>query len=165
MGKLIPVLAVLAGLVIGAAAAQFLAPEDPGEATEGQTAEKTEPDAEKSGAKPSDARSHEFIKMQKQFVVPLLDGPRTTGLATVSLSLETDPGLSELYYAREPKLRDAFLQVLFEHANTGGFEGAFTRPGKMRPLRQALLEVAQDVISPDQVHAVLILDIARQDVF
>ncbi|MDP5220022.1 flagellar basal body-associated FliL family protein [Ruegeria sp. 2205SS24-7] len=106
---------------------------------------------------------HEFLKMSKQFVVPLLDGEHLAGLANLALSLEVAPGTSEPFYAREPKLRDAFLQVLFDHANTGGFDGAFTMSGKLDPLRQALLDAAQHELGPDVVHAVLIVDIARQD--
>ena len=43
----------------------------------------------------------------------------------------------------EPKLRDVFLQVLFDHANMGGFRGAFTRSDVLEPLRTALREAAQ----------------------
>ncbi|MCL6286029.1 flagellar basal body-associated FliL family protein, partial [Ruegeria sp. 2012CJ41-6] len=128
----------------------------------------SEQDAPKKKKKPKSkdgtkSGGHEFLKMSKQFVVPLLDGEHLAGLANLALSLEVEPGTSEPFYAREPKLRDAFLQVLFDHANTGGFDGAFTMSGKLDPLRQALLDAAQYELGDDAVHAVLIVDIARQD--
>jgi hypothetical protein len=72
-------------------------------------------------------------------------------------------GQKEQTFAVEPKLRDAFLQVLFDHANTGGFDGVFTATNVMRSLRAALLDAAGTAV-PDLVRDVLILDIQRQDV-
>jgi hypothetical protein len=80
-----------------------------------------------------------------------------------ALSLEAKTGAREAIYAREPKLRDAFLQVLFDHANTGGFKGAFTDSGTMNNLRNALTEIAQKTIG-DEINDVLVIDIVRQDV-
>ena len=67
-----------------------------------------------------------------------------------------------MVYEREPKLRDAFLRVMFDHANAGGFDGAFTNSNQMDVLRRALREVAQKTIGPT-ASDVLILDIVRQD--
>jgi predicted Zn-dependent protease with MMP-like domain len=55
------------------------------------------------------------------------------------------------------------LQVLFYHANIGGFECAFTSGERMDILRSALLDAAHGVLG-DQVNDVLITEIARQDV-
>ncbi len=60
-------------------------------------------------------------------------------------------------------MRDSFLQVLFDHANAGGFDGAFTEAGAMDQLRGALREVAQRDLGEELVKDVLILEIARQD--
>lgn len=65
-------------------------------------------------------------------------------------------------FEREPKLRDAFLQAMFLHAQSGGFDGAFIAPGPMADLRGALRMAARDVIGP-AVHDVLVTEIARQD--
>lgn len=87
---------------------------------------------------------------------------RISGLVVMSLSLEVGPGGQDLVFAREPKLRDVFLQVLFDHANAGGFDGAFTDANRLDPLRAALREVAVNVLG-GVVSDVLIVDIARQD--
>ena len=71
-------------------------------------------------------------------------------------------GQKEAVYAKEPKIRDSFLQVLFDHANIGGFDGAFTNANNLDVLRGALREIAQKDVG-EQVIDVLIAEIARQD--
>jgi hypothetical protein len=104
----------------------------------------------------------DYVKLSNQFVVPVVEGGRVAAMVILSLTLEVPPGASEGIYAREPKLRDAFLQVLFDHANAGGFRGAFTDGANLILLRRALLEVGQKV-SDGVVKDVLIADIVRQD--
>ncbi|WP_321367248.1 flagellar basal body-associated FliL family protein [uncultured Celeribacter sp.] len=107
--------------------------------------------------------AYEYVKLNNQFVIPDLEGGRVVAMVVLSLSLEAKTGTREAIYAREPKLRDAFLQVLFDHANTGGFKGAFTDSSTMNALRHALLEVAQKTLGAD-IHDVLVIDIVRQDI-
>ena len=95
--------------------------------------------------------------------MPLIQGDKVTAMVVLSLSLETKPGLSDTVFTYEPKLRDVFLRVLFDHANAGGFRGAFTQSGTLDLLRQGLREAAQKEMG-DDIFDVLIVDIARQDV-
>jgi len=104
----------------------------------------------------------EFVRLSSQFIVPVVRGGRVASLVVLSLSLETGLGMSEVVFAREPKLRDAFLQVLFDYANAGGFDGNFTEARQIRALRQGLWEAARPVLGPS-LYDVLITDIARQD--
>lgn len=108
------------------------------------------------------AAGPEYVKLNNQFIVPIVEGGAVSALVILSLSLEVKAGSSQDTYAREPKLRDGFLEVLFAHANTGGFSGAFTETGNIDTLRQALLEVAQKTMG-ERVTDVLITDIVRQD--
>ena len=153
MGKLLPILLALLGLGIGLGAGAMLrpAPEPPAEA---------EAVAEHAKAEP--ANPPDYVKLNNQFVVPLVEGGRVASMVVLSLSLEVTAGHTADIYAREPKLRDAFLQVLFDHANTGGFRGSFTDGSNLILLRQALKEKAVSVAG-DMVTDVLITDIARQD--
>jgi hypothetical protein len=100
--------------------------------------------------------------MSNQFVVPVLKEGRISALVVLSLSLETAAGMRETVFAREPKLRDAFLQVLFDHANAGAFDGNFTASGRIDTLRRSLSEAARPILGAG-VYDVLITDIARQD--
>ena len=104
----------------------------------------------------------EFVKLNNQFVVPIIKDGTTDALVVLSISLEVMPGKTELVYQREPKLRDALLRVLFDHANLGGFNENFTENGTMLSLRTHLLESAQRVLGK-AVSDVLIIDIVRQD--
>lgn len=110
----------------------------------------------------SDAPEHDYVKMNNQFIVPVVQKGRVSALVILSLSLEVKPGLGERIYAIEPKLRDALLQVMFDHANSGGFAGSFTDAANLVLLRRALLEAAMRVAG-DGVSDVLIVDIVRQD--
>ena len=83
-------------------------------------------------------------------------------MVILAISLEVAHGSADPVYAREPKLRDAFLQVLFDHANAGGFSGDFTDSSNLTFLRKALLETAQSILG-DSVSDILISDLARQD--
>lgn len=112
-------------------------------------------------AKASNPKS-EYVKLNNQFVVPVIESEDISALMVLSLSLETAPGMREQVYAREPKLRDAFLRALFDHANIGGFQGVFTKPETLDPLRTALREIAQNELG-EEILDVLIVDIARQD--
>ena len=165
--KLLPILLALVGLGAGVGGGLMLRPDPEIVAIDpcGDTEAATLPDAEHGGddEAPPENTAFEYVKLNNQFVIPDLDGGRVTAMIVLSLNLEATTGSREAIYAREPKLRDAFLQVLFDHANTGGFKGAFTDSSTMNALRRALVEVAQKTIGP-QINDVLVIDIVRQDI-
>ena len=109
------------------------------------------------------AETRDYAKLKHQFVIPVVEEGRVSALVVMSLSIEVETGQTQAVYSQEPKLRDGFLQVLFDHANTGGFSGSFTSTTNMRSLRDGLRENAQRVVG-DVVHDVLIVEIVRQDV-
>jgi len=113
-------------------------------------------------ASPGERGEHEYVKLNNQFVVPVVARDMVTALVVMSLSVEIEPGRAENVYRHEPKLRDSFLQVLFDHANMGGFKGEFTNANNMDVLRAALTDVARATLG-NLVKGVLITDIARQD--
>lgn len=171
MRKLIPVILALVGLLGGGAAGYFLRPPPPepeaAGAAEGSAASAHGAPAAEAGhgdaaAAEEGHATSEYVKLNNQFVVPVIDKGKVTSLVVLSLSLEVTVGSTEKVYAAEPKIRDALLQVLFDHANAGGFEGSFTDTAKMEDLRRALLEAVQSVLG-DIVSGVLISDIVRQD--
>ena len=109
------------------------------------------------------AGTSEYVKLNNQFVVPVVAKDRVDSLVVLSLSLEVEQGQSDLIYGSEPKLRDVFLQVLFDHANMGGFAGAFTNSNNMDVLRVSLTEAAHGVLGA-KIKGVLVTDIGRQDI-
>jgi len=162
MAKLFPLILAALGLAIGAGAGYALKP-----ATDNNTPTKatdTHDSASVSAptAEPVAPDNVEYVKLNNQFVVPVMEQDRVTALVVLSLSLEVTLGERETVYQVEPKLRDAFLQVMFDHANAGGFKGVFTKSTNMSALRMALLETAQKILGP-KVSDVLIIDMVRQD--
>ncbi|MFV2002568.1 MAG: flagellar basal body-associated FliL family protein, partial [Paracoccaceae bacterium] len=117
---------------------------------------------EKPAAEP-DLSSLEYVKLNNQFIIPVVNDGQVVSLVVMSLNLEVAAGGRELVYQREPKLRDVFLQVLFDHANAGGFDGAFTSGSNMTQLRDALRESAKKTLG-ETLTDVLIVDVVRQDV-
>ncbi len=165
MGKILPIILALVGLGagVGAGLAMRPAPEpvDPAQTAESPPAGEATP-SEPAPSDPQAAAAPDYVKLNNQFVVPVIQDGSVAALVVLALSLELASGGPELVYQREPKLRDAFLQVLFDHANTGGFDGNFTSGRNMQLLRSALLEAAQKVLGTS-VTDVLIVDVVRQD--
>lgn len=151
--KLIPILLALIGLGAGLGVGLFLRPPPQNPAEAEKAAEAV---AEEEVLPP------EYVKLNNQFVVPVLEGGQVASMVVMSLSLEVVQGNTETVYSREPKIRDAFLQVLFDHANTGGFRGSFTDGSNLVLLRRALNEKAVGILG-EIVTDVLITEIARQD--
>ena len=104
----------------------------------------------------------EYSKLNNQFVIPVVKDGVVAALVVMAISLEVLPDSGSAVLANEPKLRDGFLQVMFDHANLGGFSGNFTEGTNMQALRNELRRVAQQ-ISGDNVTDVLITDMVRQD--
>lgn len=164
MRLILPVFLALLGLAGGAGAGYFLRPPpvdettinpcgDIGEAAAGPVSKSAD-----AGAK----AGRDYVKLNNQFVIPVVEDEAVSALVVLSISLEVTAGGQELIYQREPKIRDSFLQVLFDHANSGGFDGAFTNGRNMTILRDALRESAVTTLGP-VVTDVLIIDIVRQD--
>lgn len=178
---IIPVFLLLAGVSAGGAAGLLLAPEKAGatdrEGSTGQHRREDRPDeagppdlqtpgpteTKRSLSGDGEGGTSEYFRISKPFIIPVVQGQKVAGLVTMSLSIEASDGLGDSFFSREPKLRDTLLQVMFDHANTGGFDGAFTLPSNLDPLRNALTEAAQQVLGREQVREVLILEIGRQD--
>lgn len=167
MKKLLPILLALLGTGIGVGAGFFLMPPPAEEHAEGGAIECVPPAEHAEAETPAEGEdappaTREYVKLNNQFVIPIMGDDRVNALVVAALSVEVTTGSTEMVYSREPKLRDVFLQVLFDYANVGGFEGNFTNGTRMQELRRSLLEAAKPVLG-DAVSDVLITEIARQD--
>lgn len=179
MGKIFPLILGLVGLGAGIGAGYMLKPDAaPAEPAAEYGAEKgAEPAAGPKGGKDSAPTKDgygaagegkgkgefAYLQLDQQFIVPLVQGGKVRSLVLIKLSLEVASGRDEEVFARQPRLEDAILTVLFDHANAGGFDGAFTASGNMAALRGGLREVARKTVG-EVVNDVLITGIVRQDV-
>lgn len=176
MKKLLPLVLLLIGVGAGVGAGVFLRPvpdvetarvSEKGEpAKEDQSEDRTDEhktDEKEESAHDDETGGSEYVKLSNQFVVPIVSNEKVSALVVLALSVEVPSGETDTVYLREPKLRDSFLQVLFDHANVGGFEGNFTDAVMLDRLRTALREVAQKDLGKDIGRDVLIIEIARQD--
>jgi len=165
---LIPIVLLGLGAGAGVLAARIFATEPAATAAAPDSRPDTEahagaPPAEGQGAEAAETDSDvEYVRLNNQFIVPIVRHGMVRSLVVIALSIEVPPDAAEAVYAREPRLRDDFLQVMFAHANMGGFDGSFTRAAALAPLRDALREAARGILG-DLARDVLIVDIVRQD--
>lgn len=174
MKKLIPVFLVILGIGAGVGSGLAMRPDKvaqsldtsrdcaPGDGSEVVLQDVFDRDDDLYKSEES-RKNMEYIKLSNQFTVPILNDDSVEAMIVMSLSLELKAGQSEMVYLREPKLRDVLLQVMFDHANMGGFRGTYTDSGKLETLRRGFLDVAQGVVG-EVVTEVLITDIVRQRV-
>ncbi len=170
MRILLPVILLLVGIGGGVAAGKILAGGEASASEGGQDAAIGDDDADASGTgddaeygNASDPSGlYEYVRLNNQFIVPVIRQGSVRSLVVLSLTVEVQNGENAVVYEREPRLRDAFLRVMFSHANVGGFDGSFTTVDAMAPLRSGLREAARQILG-DIVNDVLIVDIVRQD--
>ncbi|UWQ99202.1 flagellar basal body-associated protein FliL [Rhodobacteraceae bacterium S2214] len=164
---LIPLVCLILGVGGGVGAGIFLLPDPEPEpepaiaSTDESTDSVEEPAVESPAAVSLEVSGVEYIDLTNQFIVPLLIDGKVSAIVVLAIGLEVAEGTMQEVMLGEPKLRAAFLQTLFNHANNGGFDGNFTAFSTMQTLRRELLLVAQS-ISGSRVSDVLILDVVRQ---
>ncbi|MEM6386071.1 MAG: flagellar basal body-associated FliL family protein [Pseudomonadota bacterium] len=160
MAKLLPILLMLMGGAIGAGAGVFLKPEEQSPCTPEEECDKANTEDHVT-TEESDEEPY-YLAMKSQFVIPVIRDELVQSLVVLSLTLESKLEYSETIFARQPKIRDVFLQVLFDHSHIGGFNGSFTESSRMTALRIALLEAVQSIVG-NIVTDVIITDIVRQE--
>lgn len=151
MARILPILLMILGLAGGVGAGFMLRPPPP-EPVEG---EDTPP---QTVADPVASALYEF---EGQFLIPLVEDGRVASLIVVELALKVDEDQRDIVAAKGPLLRDRLLQIMFDHANVGGFDGVFTSNNAMALLRRALREGASQVLDDVVLHEVLITNILR----
>lgn len=169
MKKLIPIIMLLVGSGAGVGAGIFLRPAPveeevvSDEMTEDHIEEKVDGKAMEKDEDHMSSQGMEYVRLPNQFVVPLVAKDRISAMVVMSLSIEVVSGYGEDVFEKEPKLRDGFLRVLFDHASIGGFDGAFINNENLDVVRRKLRDVAKKVMGSDIASDVLIFEVARQD--
>ena len=167
MKKLLPIVLLLVGSGAGVGAGIFLRPE-PVAVDVSQTGEEDyEPQVEEVDSSDdregNPTKGREYLKLSNQFVVPIVQEDRIASMVVMTLSVEVPEGQGQAIYDIEPKIRDEFLRVLFDHAAIGGFDGAFLNNGNLDVIRRSLRNVAYKTFGKEVISDVLIFEIARQD--
>lgn len=158
---LIPLIMALVGLGGGFFAGNAMKPHPPAEPpAEGDSHAEAMPVAPEPAYAVSGTT--EYVKLDRQFVVPVVNDQKVEALMVISMAVEIDADGVDNVFEQEPKLRDEFLRVLFMHAQSGGFSGVFTEPRVMDDLRAALAATARSVLGP-HARSVLLTNVIRQD--
>ena len=104
----------------------------------------------------------DYVKLGRQIIIPIVKGGKTEALILFDLALDVPSTMIERVHAAKPRLRDAFLRVLFAMSYTGAFSSTYTDERIVEELRQKLRAAARRLLG-DEVAEVLILDIMRQE--
>lgn len=167
MKMLVPIVMLLVGAGAGVGAGIYLRPAEVASEqapAEGENAhENAGHETPTEHAADTSALDKEYVKLSNQFVVPIVRDQRVASMVVMTLSIEVAAGQGQIIYDKEPKLRDAFLSVLFDHAAIGGFDGQFTTTNNLDIIRRNLRQTARTAIGEDIIFDVLIFEIARQD--
>ncbi|WP_368345198.1 flagellar basal body-associated protein FliL [Pelagovum sp. HNIBRBA483] len=158
---LLPLILLIAGIGAGGTAAKVLGSKQETDTSESAAQCEAESEVVKQAELPNES-AKAFARLSNQFVVPVVEDGHVKSMVVLSLSAEVEEAKRDAVYEYEPKLRDRFLQDLFNHANAGGFDGTFTDAATLKGLRDILLSTAQSVFGP-AISDILIIDISRQD--
>jgi flagellar protein FliL len=159
----LPVLSLMVGLGGGGAAAIMLGP---------AASEQHGAGVDHSGTAEEDSATHddgqdkgptEIVKLPNQFVVPVIVNKSVRSMVILTVALEVEQGQADFVRTLEPKLRDTFLDELFNLAAMGGFRDELISRKTLEIVRAALSQRARDVLRQKAV-TVLVTDMARQDV-
>jgi hypothetical protein len=141
------------GAGVGAGVALKPAPEEApaepacaeGQEAEGCAAEAHDPFEPKPQPEPDHEVALKIVPFEKAFVVPVFKDDKVAAMVVLSVAVEIDASAETAVKDAQPRLRDGYLAVMFRHANSGGFDGAFTEGRKMDDLRSALLAATREV--------------------
>jgi len=157
MRRLLPILLAVLGLAVGLGAGFMLRPPPPDPVAEAPGAARPPPPIH--GTPPPGT---EVMRLPNQFLIPLIGDGRVRAMVVVGVALELLPGHTVDLPRHEARLRAVFLQLLFDYANLGGFDGVFTSGEQLNTLRRTLAEAARHELG-DKLHDVLITELVRQE--
>lgn len=173
---LIPLVALIVGLVAGIGGGSALSSKDGsgGEeaatddhGSEGHVDTPPEPAADAhSDAGHGDAghgaSPDSFYTLPGQFIIPIVGGENVQAVVLLSIGLETTPEGRGDVMRMEPRLRSAILAALFDLSSIGGMSGDFTAPDWRNRVSQAVKHAAT-AVAGNKVTAVDLLEINKQN--
>ena len=119
--------------------------------------------AEKKKPPKLDLGNTDYAKLDKHFIIPVVEDGAVSALVVITMAIEVQKESKDLVFEHEPKLRAEFLNVFFNHAQSGGFSGVFIQTQLMNDLRASLNSAAWSVLG-EAANQVLITSLTRQDV-
>jgi len=159
MKSILATVLLLAGLAGGAAIGWGVSPSRGAE----DGPDTLEKPAQRQGPVQQEPIGGDFVRFERQVVIPVVDGDRTQALMLFSIALQMRPGAGEAVYAVKPKLIDAFLRDLFALSHTGAFLSSYTDERVLDEVRAKLLDSARAIVGED-VTDVLLLEVMRQEI-
>lgn len=108
------------------------------------------------------AEDSEYLPLSRKLIVPFERENGRKAYVAVDVTLEIGPGETEFVTLHEPKVIDAFIQVLIRFAATGAFEDPGQASDTLRELNAELFSAAEVVLG-ERIRGVLIAHILTQN--
>ena len=166
MVKFISILLILTGICLGAGgglAYEIFRANYPEIKNYSKLAVFVEDHLKSNPERPEEQLEFEVVEFKKPFIVPVIVNGQLQSLISLSLGVEVEPEYSLVLEHMKPKMRDLFLQIMFQHANAGAFSGVYTETERLAALRKNLLQIIEANIEFG-VRDLFITDVARQEV-
>lgn len=103
-----------------------------------------------------------YSKIDKSLIIPIFEGGKASAMLVAELWLELREIDNGDIARKKPRLRDEFLQVFAYYSSEGKLGEAVLTPRIQAEIRRDLTRVGKNLIG-DNLHAVLINDLQRQD--
>ena len=103
-----------------------------------------------------------YTKLEKSLIVPIFEGGKSSAMLVAEVWLELREMDNGDVSRKKPRLRDEFLQVFAYYSSEGKLGENVLTPRIQAEIRRDLTRVGKNLIG-DNLHAVLINDMQRQD--
>ena len=103
-----------------------------------------------------------YSKLEKSLIVPIFEGGKSSAMLVAEIWLELKEMDDGEITRKKPRLRDEFLQVFAYYSSEGKLGESVLTPRIQAEIRRDLTRVGRNLIG-DNLHAVLINDLQRQD--
>ena len=97
------------------------------------------------------------------FIIPVIEEDALKALISLKIGMEVLPKDKSKLEHYKPKLRDLFLQIMFQHSHAGAFSGNYTESERLIALRRNLIQVVEGNLDIE-LKDLLIKDVAWQHV-
>ena len=166
MMKLLPILIILAGVTTGVAgglAYEIMRVNYPKLHSENEIFYLVETHLKRDTSEPEELPEVEFLAFNDPFIIPVIEEDALKALISLKIGMEVLPKDKSKLEHYKPKLRDLFLQIMFQHSHAGAFSGNYTESERLIALRRNLIQVVEENLDIE-LKDLLIKDVAWQHV-
>lgn len=109
-------------------------------------------------------KDYSYTKFDKPLIIPIFKDNKAVAMLIAEIWFELEGNDTSHIFVKTPRLRDEFLQVFYLYASEGKLGEDILTPQIQAELRRDLTRVGRRLVG-NALHAVLINDLQRQDIY